>query len=76
MESTICLLVFAAGEAGQSVGKGSSVDKRVSVSAGRVNYIPETRETSSQSGLHVEQGREESVGVRLLGTTIACQMPG
>jgi len=48
--------------------------KRVSVSAGRVNYIPETKETSPQSGLHVEQGRE--VGVRLLGTTIVCQMPG
>ena len=45
-------------------------------SAGRVNCIPETKETSSQSGLHVEQGREESVGVRLLGTTTACQMPG
>lgn len=73
MESTIYPLVFAA-EAGQSVGKVSSMDERVSVSAGRVNYIPETKETSSQSGLDVEQGRE--VGMRLLGTTIVCQMPG
>lgn len=56
------------GKGGQTVEKIGPMDKGVSMLAGNMNYILDTRVTSSQSGLHMGKDREASVDVRLPGS--------